>query len=181
MNYPTALGVVIKDECVIFQNGINLLEIHADKTVWQEDSEVCGGYNEQTGKLEFWEAPVQSPREQGDRLQPAPCHCGGVWDPTPGCCSLTNEQIFVHLQADHLAVFTDYELDYPLLFEMIDPTIMSAVRSKVGELLGIAVPLHNLSSDQLEARLAEYKQKTAAGALSFSFGTQDVKLSLKPI
>lgn len=160
------MQTTVTDTCVKFQQGINRLEIYAGKTVWQEDAVEVGRFV--NGNHVELDQPIPCAEEQGAALKPDTCHCGAAWQPSPGCWCLTNDQVWVHLQADHIGVYGDWEGDAPLLFEMVDPSQMSAAKAKVSELLGLPAVEHLLSSEQVEARQKYFQEMRAQNCITFT-------------
>jgi hypothetical protein len=169
MDYPTDTQVTIQRDHVSFVQGRNRVEIYSDKTVWQEDAIQVGEYNSQTEKMEFYKTAIPCPEEQGPPLQLTQCRCGPFWKSVPGCWCLSNESVWLHLQADHISVYQDYEMDSPLFFEMIQPMQMAAAKDKIGKLLNLEVVQYDLSPDRLQARLQEFKEKRAQNYITFGF------------
>lgn len=183
MTYPTTTSVIVTDDCVSFVCGRSHLKIYADRTLWQEDALEVGCYDPDTGKMEPLATPIPCPEEDGAALEISQCRCGPGWQSSPCCLSLSNEQIYAHLHPDHLAVYDDWMLDLPILFDMIEPTLMEAARLKIAELLHLDLTtIRQLSPAELKQRLEEFRAKRAVGYISFSFNGAEIGGSyLKPI
>lgn len=183
MTYPTTTSVIIADDCVSFVCGRSHLKIYADRTLWQDDALELARYNPETEKMEALPTAIPCPEESGTALEISQCRCGLAWQPSPVCLSLSNEQVFAHLHPDHLAVYEDWMLDLPILFDMIEPALMEAARLKIAELLHLDLtPIQQLSPAQLEQRLEEFNAKRAANYISFNFNGAEIGGSyLKPI